>query len=205
MRTIVYVDGFNLYFGVLKGTPYKWLDLQKLFETVLPQNDILQIRYFTAKVQARPNNPAVHVRQDAYLRAIKAMCPKVSIHYGHYLRHEVRMENAVPPPPTVRVWKNEEKGSDVNLAVHLLNDAWLNAYDCGVVVSNDSDLCMAIDLAKTRGKRIGLIPPLGRDRKMSGALGPRMTFIRRLSTGSLAGSQLPNQIPGTTIQKPATW
>tara|TARA_R110002072_G_scaffold29206_4_gene92759 strand:- start:564 stop:863 length:300 start_codon:yes stop_codon:yes gene_type:complete len=30
MRTCVYVDGFNLYYGALKRTPYKWLDLAAL-------------------------------------------------------------------------------------------------------------------------------------------------------------------------------
>lgn len=205
MRTTVYVDGFNLYYGVLKGTPYKWLDLQKLFESALPQNQIEQIHYFTAKVQAHPSNPDVHVRQDVYLRAITAFCPKVTIHYGHYLRHQVRMEAVHPPPTLVWVWKNEEKGSDVNLAVRLVDDAWHNRYDCGVIVSNDSDLCTAVELAKARGKRIGLVPPVGRKRKVSGALGPRMTFIRRLAEPLVAVSQLPNPIPGTTIHKPLAW
>ena len=39
------------------------------------------------------------------------------------------MDNPNPPPNTLEVWKTEEKGSDVNLAVHMLNDAWLNKYD----------------------------------------------------------------------------
>jgi hypothetical protein len=50
------------------------------------------------------------------------------------------MENAYPPPNSVTVWKNEEKGSDVNLAVHLLDDSWRSGFDCAVIVSNDSDL-----------------------------------------------------------------
>ena len=36
--------------------------------------------------------------------------------------------------------RTEEKGSDVNLAVHLLNDGWMNACDCAVVFTNDSDI-----------------------------------------------------------------
>ena len=126
MRTAIYVDGFNFYFGVLKRTPYKWLDLQRLFESLLSRNRVTLVRYFTARVQATPRNPGVDARQDAYLRALAAACPLVSVHYGHYVRRELSMENASPPPPTVRVWKNEEKGSDVNLAVHLVNDAWEN-------------------------------------------------------------------------------
>jgi uncharacterized LabA/DUF88 family protein len=58
------------------------------------------------------------------------------------------MENAHPPPIQVEVWKNEEKGSDVNLALHLLNDAWQDAFDCAVVVSNDSDLAEALRMVK---------------------------------------------------------
>jgi hypothetical protein len=71
----------------------------------------------------------MNVRQDAYLRALEASCPLVELHFGHFLRHQVSMEHANPPPSSVQVWKNEEKGSDVNLALHLLNDAWRNAVD----------------------------------------------------------------------------
>ena len=60
-----------------------------------------------------------------------------------------------------QVIKTEEKGSDVNLAVHLLNDSWLDVYDCAVVVSNDSDIAEAMRLARHHhGKLIGLITPL---------------------------------------------
>ena len=205
MRTAIYVDGFNLYFGALKNTPYKWLDLQRLFEVILTRNQVVLVRYFTAKVKAQPRNPDVHMRQDVYLRALQAACPLVSLHYGHYVRREHSMENAKPPPPTVRVWKNEEKGSDVNLAVHLVNDAWDNRYDCAVVVSNDSDLASAINLAKARKKVVGLIPPVGIHRPISGALRTRASFIKRLSPAALAACQLPSPVPGTTIQKPVRW
>lgn len=205
MKTAIYVDGFNLYFGVLKRTPYKWLDLQRLFEAVLTRNRITLVRYFTARVQSIPRNPGVDSRQDAYLRALDAACPLLTTHYGHYVRRELSMENANPPPATVRVWKNEEKGSDVNLAVHLVNDAWENRYDCAVVVSNDSDLASALDIAKARGKVVGLIPPVGTHRPISGALRSRANFIKRLPAAALAACQLPSPIPRTTISKPARW
>ena len=205
MRTAVYVDGFNLYFGLLKRTPYKWLDLQRLFESVLTRNQVTSIRYFTARVLATPRNPAVHVRQDTYLRALDAACPNLAVHFGHYVRRELSMENATPPPATVRVWKNEEKGSDVNLAVHLVNDAWENRYDCAVVVSNDSDLASAMDMAKAQGKVVGLMPPVGTHRPISGALRARASFIKRLPSTALAECQLPSPIPGTTIHKPGRW
>jgi hypothetical protein len=56
-RTNVYVDGFNLFYGALKGSPYKWLNLEALCQRLLPKDSIRQIRYFTAKVSARPGDP----------------------------------------------------------------------------------------------------------------------------------------------------
>lgn len=53
-RTNVYIDGFNLFYGALKGSPYKWLDLEALCHQLLPKDSIHRIRYFTAKVSARP-------------------------------------------------------------------------------------------------------------------------------------------------------
>ncbi len=116
-KTIVYIDGFNLYYGQLKGTPHKWLDPVRLFQQVLGhQNNIVEIKYFTARVKPTPTDPDVHIRQDAYFRAIQANCPLVTLHFGHFLRHRVRMENASSPPATWEVWKTDEKGSDVNLS-----------------------------------------------------------------------------------------
>ncbi|WP_205960360.1 NYN domain-containing protein [Ramlibacter henchirensis] len=106
----------------------------------------------------------------------------------------------------MQVWKNEEKGSDVNLALHLLNDAWQDAYDCAVVVSNDSDLCEAMRLVKAQhNKVIGLITPGAPVRKTSMQLKQHSDFTRQIRTSALQASQLPSHIPGTTITKPATW
>ncbi len=205
-RTIVYVDGFNFYYGAVRGTPWKWLDPVELFRRVLgPQNDIVRVKYFTARVQPSASDPDVNVRQDTYLRALVAACPLVELHYGHFLRHSVRMENAIPPPATVQVWKNEEKGSDVNIAVHVLNDAWRSAYDCAAVVSNDSDLAEALMLAKQHHKLIGLVTPGAPVRKTSQQLRQHADFVKPIRTWMLQQSQLPSPIPGTTIHKPSSW
>ena len=130
-RTSVYIDAFNLYFGALKRTPYRWLDLEALCRAYLPGNDIVSIKYFTAKVSARENDPQQPVRQQAYLRAISTL-PTVSVIYGHYLSHVVSARLASSPDsgsPYVKIIKTEEKGSDVNLATHLLHDAHLNRFD----------------------------------------------------------------------------
>lgn len=206
-RTIVYIDGFNFYYGAVRGTPWKWLDPVSLFQKLLgPQNQLVKIRYFTARVQPSPSDPQVNVRQETYLRALQACCPLVQLHFGHFLRHTVRMACVNPPPNTVEVWKTEEKGSDVNLAIHLLNDAWLNAYDCAVVVSNDSDLAESMSLVKAQTRKVlGLVTPGAPARKTSKELSNHADFVKPIRQWMLRQSQLPNPIPNSTIHKPTNW
>lgn len=205
-RTIVYIDGFNFYYGALKGGSYKWLDLERFFKNVLgDSNEIVHIKYFTAKVSPNKTNPEVHIRQETYFRALKEQCPMVTSILGHFLRNKVKVENAKPPPDHVQVWKNEEKGSDVNLAVHLLNDAWKDEYDCAVVVSNDSDLAESMRLAKQHNKVIGLVTPGAPKRKTSVQLRQQADFVKPIRKWMLESSQLPNPIPGTTVHKPENW
>ncbi len=85
-RTIVYVDGFNLYYGSLRKTSYKRLDLRVLFKNLLgEQHLITEIKYFTKRISGRSNNSDSPLRQKAYLTALKKDSPEVKIYYGHYL------------------------------------------------------------------------------------------------------------------------
>jgi NYN domain len=210
IRTSVYVDGFNLYFGSLKNTPYKWLNILELCQAYLPVsiNDITSIKYFTAIISARPNDPQQPARQNAYLRAL-ATIPCVEIIHGHYLSHTISARLANPPiigDKYVKIIKTEEKGSDVNLATHLLHDAHLNRYDLAVVISNDSDLLAPIKLVRADlGKKVGILNP---QQKPSRALLPHTNFLKQIRSGPLATSQFPDQITdnnGNIIYKPATW
>ena len=117
------------------------------------------------------------------------------------------MENANPPPPTSEVWKTEEKGSDLNLALQVLNDAWRDAYDCAVVVvANDSDLAESLRLVKAQhGKLIGIVTPGAPARITSRQLSQHADFIKPIRAWMLSASQLPDPIPGTTIHKPPRW
>ena len=161
MATNNYVDAFNLYYGCLKGTPYRWLDLGALCRRLLPKDDVHRIRYFTATVSARPDNPHAPQRQQVYLRALETI-PGFSIHYGHYLSHVTRMPLARPRrgARTVEVMKTEEKGSDVNLATFLLLDVFKRDCQVAVVISNDSDLKLPIEVAQDElGLRVGVVNP----------------------------------------------
>ena len=207
MRTIIYIDGLNLYYGCLKNTPYKWLNLRQLFIRLLKEhNRIVEIKYFTAIVKPTPNNKNANQKQQAYIRALKNYIPEISVYYGHFLRHKVRMALTKPPYKTVEVFKSEEKGSDVNLAVHLLNDAWIDLYECAVIVSNDSDMAEAMGLIKKHHpqKILGLVTP-GEHGRTSEQLRQHANFVRKIRNSLLQESQLPDNIPGTNITKPDDW
>ena len=208
MRTIVYVDGFNLWYGSLRNTPFKWLDLPLLFKNILqPHHQIIQVRYFTALLKHSRRDPYRSQRQNTYLRALQSYRPNVKVHLGSFLTHKIRRPLANPKgkQKTVHVWKTEEKGSDVNLAVHLLNDAWLGKCECAVVVTNDSDIAEAMRLTKEQHPaiRIGLITP-GK-KKASRELNIHADFLARIRDGALRNSQLPNPVHQTNIYKPKNW
>jgi hypothetical protein len=211
-RTIVYIDGFNLYYGGLKDGPSRWLDPAELCRRLLkPTHEIVGIRYFTARVQPRPNNPQQAQRQQAYLRAL-ATIPDLSIHYGHFLTRKVNRRLARPPrsgSPNRLVWNTEEKGSDVNLASYLLIDGFRARYDIAVVISNDSDLKTPVEFV--RGELEAPVGILNPHKNRSWALSPKQlpagSFYKPIRSAALAASQLPPTLKDTdgTIHKPKGW
>ncbi|QWT19331.1 NYN domain-containing protein [Bacillus sp. NP157] len=209
MRTAVYVDGFNLFHRLLQGRPeFKWLDLISLASTALKQeNDVVLLRYFTARVADTASDPDKATRQDVYLRALASS--GVHIHLGAFRLREKRAKLVTAPTngssPYVTVWAREEKGSDVNLAVHMTNDAWKNAYDCAVIVSNDSDLAEAARVVRDMGKVVGILSPVA---SPTSALREHADFVRNIRAAHLSSAQFPPAIPlvdGGMIHRPNAW
>jgi uncharacterized LabA/DUF88 family protein len=209
LRTIVYVDGFNLYYGCIKGTAYKWLDLCELFRTTLPAGYQLEkVKYFTARVSALPNDPLAPNRQNAYLRALRAHCKqRIQIHEGHFSVKKLWMPQANNPAQFVEVIRSEEKGSDVNLAVQLVNDSWEDAFDAAAVVSNDGDLERALQICKQKHKKniVLYTPGAPTSRKPLAALSRWADKQVHITSAHMAASQLPSPIPGTPLTKPIGW
>lgn len=212
MRTYVYVDGFNLYHGALEGLPFKWLNLWALAETLLPGNQIAKVKYFTARVRGLPHDPDQPTRQQTYLRALGTV-PNLHISFGHFLSNDVNLPLADGSGwATVARW--EEKGSDVNLATHLVRDAFCGEYDVAMIVSNDSDLAEAITIVRNdTGLPVGFAPPVlrkrpdGSSRRMSNVLKNVAAFRKTIRQSSLRQSQFPNpiEIEGGQIHKPPDW
>ena len=205
MRTIVYIDGFNLYYGALKRTPYRCLDLGALCTRLLPRDTILAIKYYTAPVRALPHDPQQPQRQQVYLRALRTT-PSLTIHFGHFLVHQVKMPLVEPAGQFAWVIKSEEKGSDVNLATHLLHDGHRDAYDLAVVISNDSDLAEPIRIARNElQKSVGVFTP-NREHP-SKVLERDATFFKTLRPAAIAASQFQSTLVDAkgTFHKPVGW
>jgi hypothetical protein len=228
-RTNVYVDGFNLYYGAAKNTPYKWVNLAALCAAVLPSIHIGRIRYFTALVKPTPSDPQIRQRQETYIRALETL-QNLTVHYGHYLQSIVSARLAHPQtggPLFADVLKMEEKGSDVNIATYMLVDAFRSDCDQLVVITNDSDLVEPVRIINQELKiPVGIFNPQTTDTaKRNSARLRRVVkaspsfklrevskFNRDITSEGpnchMARCQFPNTLTdaeGRTITKPSAW
>jgi uncharacterized LabA/DUF88 family protein len=211
MRVNVYVDGFNLYYGIKKydsqGKNYRWLDLNRLAQLLLPSHQICRIRYFTAKVDGRHDSQSPK-RQQIYWRAIRTL-PNLTIHQGRFLSSAVRMPLASPSasgPRTVEVWKTEEKGSDVNIATYLMLDCFHKEFDIAAIISNDSDLIEPIRVVR---KELGCVVYVFNHHGdgFSNAMKRTATRYVRIEERHLSNALLPTtiQIGQSQISCPTKW
>lgn len=205
MATYVYIDGFNFYYRVVKGTPYKWLDFSALCRHLLPGHDIKKIKYFTAHVSARPGDPDIPTRQQIYLRALRTI-PRLEIILGQFIQNRVQAPVADSNPLRFEtVIRTEEKGSDVNIACHLLHDAHMGRYDVGVVISDDSDLAEPLRIVKREmGLTVGILTS---NKRPSRKLHQHATFYKRIRKGVLHITQFPDTLRDSngSFHKPSTW
>ncbi len=206
MKTYVYVDGFNLYYRAVKRTPFKWLNIDELCRLLLPKAQIVRIKYYTARVTARPHDPDQPTRQNIYLRALKTI-PHLEIIEGSFLTKPTTLPLVADPTKFATVIKTEEKGSDVNLATHLVNDGHLQRYEQAVVITNDSDLAEPVRVVRDELKLpVGILYP-------SKYLNPQLknattpNFTKAIRMGVLSASQFANVLADNvgSFHKPVSW
>jgi uncharacterized LabA/DUF88 family protein len=205
-KAIAYVDGFNLYFGALRGTALKWLDVSKVCQLLFPGFTFIEYKYFTARISNRPDDPQQATRQEIYLRALQTI-PNLKLYFGRFLASPVWMPRwpLTDPLQKVQVLKTEEKMFDVNIATQLLCDGFDGRFDCAVVISNDADLTMPLSVVRNKLKRqVAIVYPSPR---LSKALGRNADHIRQVRSGLLAAAQSRARIPARHgfIEKPSAW
>ena len=204
-RSIIYIDGFNLYYGALKGTSYKWLDLQSYFKRLRSGDDIQRISYFTARVNGNKG-----VDQATYLQALST-CPLVEIVYGLYKKKTVKC-GVRPCGHNVKEFTTyEEKGTDVNIALQMVHDAYQGCCDRIVLVSGDSDLVPGLKLVRQVAPHITThvyVPGSNPKRCAATQLRNAAHKNATLPNNLLSKSQFPKTFSdssGTVITKPTGW
>lgn len=176
--------------------PYKWLNLEQLCRRLLPEYDLRGIKYFTSRVLSLSYDPNAPQRQDIYLRALATLDPLLSIYFGKMKRSKNKKELVNPTVPSeewVKVYHQEEKQTDVNLAIHLVWDAFNGCCDTAVVITNDSDLFPAIEMVEnSTNTNVMLVNPNTEKRRRARDL--RASEYRRIRKGAIAKSQFPPEM-----------
>ncbi len=199
-RVIVYVDGFNLYFGMLDaGFDYcKWLNIKLLACNLLQNNQTLvEIKYFTSRVS---NNPEKQKRQNTYLEALESV--GVKIYYGNYQSDKIECKRCGNIWPTYN-----EKMTDVNIATQILIDAFQDEYDMAMLISGDSDLVPPIKSVHEifKNKRVFVaFPPKRHNQSVALMAKGSLTIGRK----KLVDSQFELEVPkrdGYILKKPKDW
>lgn len=214
MRTIVYVDGFNLYFGLRQhgNRRYYWLDVRRMAEHIVrpPDFELVETKYFTARVAgARPEDTpekgaereASRLRQQVYLEALDTLAA-LRVYEGHFLlkRDYCRCCGK-------QFHRSEEKMTDVQIATEMMEDAFLGRFDSAVVVSGDGDLVPPIRtiLRHFPQKRILVaFPPHRRSLSLTTAASDWIDIWPRTFDKSQLPEELKNR-SGITLNRPAEW
>jgi 6-hydroxy-3-succinoylpyridine 3-monooxygenase len=205
-RSVIYIDGFNLYYGALRGGPYKWLNLDRYFHLLLPNDNIQKIRYFAARVVGpRAAN------QDAYLSALTTL-PLVEVILGKFKVKQVQGLCPSCPLLTPQFFSTfEEKRTDVNIALWMLHDAHKDLCDRLVLVSGDSDLVPAIAMVKNHYPEKTIIVYIPARNAIRGAAVELRSIAdkdKTLPLQMLHAAQFPAEIQGSSggvIRRSPSW
>jgi len=209
MKAVAYIDAFNFYYGLTKGTKYRWCDLYKLCQMLAPTYDIEFVRLFAGKSKALDDIRQPE-RQSAYLRALEAS-GKVKVQRSNFSIRE-KEYYLQDGSKKVIVKVPQEKGADVNLATFMLIDAFHNVFDLAMVLSNDSDLeNPVLAVRKEFNKMIRIYAPIKSTKqqmsdKLIKAAGQENHEI--IPFDLLAQCQLPDtviQVNGKAVSKPKEW
>jgi hypothetical protein len=204
-RVIVYIDGLNLFYGALQQAPsVKWLDVERLCKLLRPNDDLRLIKYFSAPVAGSAD-------QAVYLRAL-ATLPQVQVILGKFKRKNVKC-GVIGCPHSSSKWFTvpEEKRTDVNIAVSMVDDAYQDACDHFVVMSGDSDLVPGLATVRQRfaNKTITVyVPSRNPIRAAAVELRAAAHRARELPLILLAKAQFPNSFSngsGGVLTRPAAW
>lgn len=200
-RLIAYIDGFNLYYGLREAGLHssRWLDLHDVCTSLLkPPQQLELVRYFTTRVRDGSN---AAINQATYIDALSAR-GGIEIDFGHFLRKSTKC-----PKCNAAFHKREEKKTDVNIAVRLLEDAYDDRFDTAMVISGDSDLVPPVESVRSRfpHKRVVVAAP---PKRWSAQLKQAANAALRIWPKTIESNRLPDPVVasnGVELRAPAGW
>lgn len=210
-RAIVYIDGFNLYYGIvaLKTPALKWLDIGRLARDIVepyPQVGLERVKYFTAMVLS---DVAKLQRQKIFHSALaiasKSGGVQLEIIQGKFLKRLARCSKCNSPAwcgkCNSRYKYPVEKMTDVNIACEMLEDAYEDRADVAFLISGDSDLVAVVEKVRTLDKEVVIVSP---PKRVNYDLRKRASGGVKLSQARLTRCVLPHEV-GKGISRPGEW
>lgn len=185
----------------------------------MPEAEVNRIRYFTALIKRRADDPDAPNRQQLYIRALQTI-PRLSIIHGRFKDREDQYPqypfayggkdgSGTARPLRVQIVRSEEKGTDVNLATHLLMDCFNDDFEQAVVISNDSDLALPVRMVRDQFNKpvITVNPQRGAKRGVWEMRRASTVMIHRINASVLERCQFPDPLAdaGGTFPKPRHW
>jgi uncharacterized LabA/DUF88 family protein len=208
-RSIVYIDGFNFYYALLRSEQYrafKWLDFELLFRRIRNDDEVVIVRYFTAYWPDESGE-----RHRIYTRALSTR-PLIRICEGQFKRKSVRCDVTGCAHAGRRYFDAfEEKETDVNIALAMLDDAYQCQCDRLILVTADTDLVPAVKMVRSRHPKLDLqlYVPGPEERFRSASELRQACHTARIFPAQLLGRcQLPDRVEtggGDFVQKPQQW
>ena len=159
IRAALYIDGFNLYHAIddLKKPYLKWLNYWKLGEILIPSRsqELVRVVYCTAFY---PGSQQKKWRHEQVIGAQRVH--GVVVEAGHYVHEDMdcRACGASWKKPT-------EKEGDINVAIHLIRDAFTNEFDHAYLLTADSDQAATARMFRSQfpEKMLTTVAPPGRE------------------------------------------
>ncbi len=207
-KSIVYIDGFNLYYRLLSKTRCKWLNLDRYFSIIRTSEEIVAIKYFTSPVKGRPERSAG--RQKTYIDALKTT-PRVRVIMGGFASQPVdcRVRECAHAERKYRIL--QEKKTDVALGIHMVSDAMRGDIDRVILVSGDSDMIPALRMIKSESPGITTtvyVPSFDGSTEPCVEIRRAADKDRNLPAELLSRALFPDEIAlpgGGKIKKPRGW
>ncbi len=203
-RVMVYVDGMNLYYGIIAtGIPrYLWVDVQALAQSLLrPDQTLVGVKYYTSRFVSDGRVKGLAIRQRVHLLALVSL-GGLEIIEGKFQSKAGQCRRCGSE------WVSyEEKMTDVNIAVEMVCDAEDDVFDAALLISGDGDLTGPIARVMSRHpeKRVVVaFPPRRRSDSLAGAASAYV----HIRPSHLRGSQLPDRlhaVDGYPLRRPVEW